>query len=59
MFFPHERRRSHHPADLHRDDRRFHHPDLTKLGGWRAMQKEAEIPGTRWNRNASGRCAWA
>jgi agmatinase len=48
MFpFPHDRSRSHHPAD--RPERhRSHHPDLTQLRGWRAMQAEADIPGSRW-----------
>ena len=44
--------RARRPRDLARRqalrDRRAHHPDLTKLGGWKAMQKEGEIPGARW-----------
>ena len=36
-------------------DRRAHHPDLTKLGGWKAMQAEADIPGERWSEER----AWA
>lgn len=45
--------RSHHPdaarARHAARERRFHHPDLTKLGGWRAMQKEGELPEGRWD----------
>ena len=49
MFFaPHDRSRSHHPGDAPRRDRRAHHPDLTRLVGWRAMKAEADIPGDRW-----------
>ncbi|MBL9060168.1 MAG: agmatinase, partial [Mangrovicoccus sp.] len=49
MFFaPPERTRSRHPADAARPDRRAHHPDLTRLAGWRAMKAEAELPGDRW-----------
>jgi agmatinase len=47
--------RSRHPRDLMRDDRRRHHPDLTKLGGWRAAQAEADIPGAEWEKEK----AWA
>ena len=47
--------RSHHPADQRRSERRFHHPDLTKLGGWKAMQAEADIPGAEWEKEK----AWA
>ena len=50
MFFaPSERTRSHHPADARRHGMRAHHPDLTKLAGWRAMKAEAELPGNRWD----------
>ena len=50
MFFaPPDRSRSRHPADRSADPRRFHHPDLTQLRGWKAMQAEAEIPGSRWD----------
>ncbi len=33
-------------------DRRHHHPDFDKMGtqGWRAMHREAEIPGSGWKR---------
>lgn len=55
MFFNPSRNRSRHPADLRRDDRRHHHPDLTKLLGWKAMQAEAEIPGEEWEKEK----AWA
>ncbi|MEO1457974.1 MAG: arginase family protein, partial [Pseudomonadota bacterium] len=30
-------------------DRRHHHPDLSKLQGWKAMQAEGEIPEGRWD----------
>lgn len=38
-------------------DRRSHHPDFDKMGtqGWRAMHREAEIPGDGWKREQ----AWA
>jgi len=40
--------RSHHPRDLaeriNASQKRYHHPDLTKLAGWKAMQKEADLP---------------
>jgi len=40
--------RSHHPVDLQKlvDQRqkRNHHPDLTKLAGWKAMHLEADLP---------------
>ena len=29
-------------------EQRHHHPDLTKLAGWKAMRKEAELPEGRW-----------
>ncbi|MEL7026711.1 MAG: agmatinase family protein, partial [Pseudomonadota bacterium] len=49
MFFrPTDRSRSHHPADRRRHEARYHHPDLSKLQGWKAMQAEADIPGGRW-----------
>ncbi len=49
MFcFPRDRSRSHHPADYRHQAKRFHHPDLTKLRGWKAMQAEADIPGSGW-----------
>ena len=45
--------RSHHPADLRAAhaarECRAHHPDLTKLAGWKAMQKEGELPEGRWD----------
>ena len=31
------RSRSHHPADQRRSERRHHHPDLSKLLGWKAQ----------------------
>jgi len=45
---PTDRTRSHHPSDHTHDERRHHHPDLTKLRGWKAMQDEANIPGSGW-----------
>ena len=48
MFFaPKDRTRSHRPRA--HDERRFHHPDLSKLQGWKAMQAEADIPEGRWD----------
>ncbi len=41
---PTDRTRSHHPADRARTGRRDHHPDLTRLQGWKAMQAEADLP---------------
>ena len=50
MFFgPSDRSRSHNPADHMHDDRRAHHPDLTRLQGWRSMQSEADLPEGRWD----------
>ena len=50
MFFnPSDRRRSHNPMDFSVPDRRKHHPDLTKLRGWKAMKAEADIPEGRWD----------
>ncbi|MEM7471292.1 MAG: agmatinase family protein [Pseudomonadota bacterium] len=46
---PTDRTRSHHPRDQHRVDARFHHPDLTKLRGWKAMQAEEGLPETGWD----------
>ena len=43
-----DRTRSHNPRDTRHMDARAHHPDLTKLGGWKAMQAEKDIPGDRW-----------
>ena len=43
-----DRSRSHHPRHQHRSDVRHHHPDLTKLQGWRSMKAEADIPGSAW-----------
>ncbi|MEO0380412.1 MAG: agmatinase family protein [Pseudomonadota bacterium] len=43
-----ERTRSHHPRDHAHQARRAHHPDLTKLQGWKAMQAEGDIPEGRW-----------
>ena len=49
MFFtPPKRSRSHHPRDHATPDQRHHHPDLSKLRGWKAMQAEADIPGSGW-----------
>ena len=41
-----ERTRSHHPADRRVPDRRAHHPDLSKLQGWKAARAEGDIPET-------------
>ena len=50
MFFnPLERSRSHHPVDPAQDERRYHHPDLTKLQGWKSMKAEADLPEGRWD----------
>lgn len=43
-----DRSRSHNPVDHRHDERRYHHPDLTKLRGWKAMQDEADLPGSGW-----------
>ncbi len=43
-----DRSRSHHPRDQRHSDKRFHHPDLTKMRGWKAMQAEEGIPGKGW-----------
>ena len=43
-----DRSRSHHPRDHDHCDKRFHHPDLTKMRGWKAMQAEEGIPGKGW-----------
>ena len=49
MFFsPPDRTRSHNPTDAKRPDRRQHHPDLTKLQGWKSMMAEADLPADRW-----------
>ena len=56
MFsLPSDRSRSHHPADQRRDGVRHHHPDLSKLMGWKAMRKEADIPDAEWEKEK----AWA
>ena len=31
-------------------ERRRHHPDLTKLKGWKAMRAEADIPDAEWEK---------
>ncbi|MEL7139221.1 MAG: agmatinase family protein, partial [Pseudomonadota bacterium] len=49
------RSRSHHPFARLRPDRRHHHPDLSKLQGWKAMRAEADIPGEEWEKEK----AWA
>ncbi len=43
-----DRSRSHHPRDHRHDEVRHHHPDLTKLQGWKSMKAEADIPETGW-----------
>ena len=56
MFSPRpDRSRSHHPADQRRDQRRYHHPDLSKLQGWKSMMAEADIPEGEWEKEK----AWA
>ena len=56
MFFGRvERTRSHHPAGHRRTEARFHHPDLTKLQGWKAARAEADIPEGEWEKEK----AWA
>ncbi|MEO9574461.1 MAG: agmatinase family protein [Tateyamaria sp.] len=44
-----ERTRSHHPRDHAHGEARHHHPDLTKLRGWKAMQAEGDLPETGWD----------
>jgi len=44
-----ERTRSHHPRDHARSEVRHHHPDLTKLRGWKAMMAEGDIPESGWD----------
>ncbi len=46
---PTDRTRSHHPRDHTHSDMRHHHPDLTKLRGWKAMQAEEGLPETGWD----------
>ena len=43
------RSNSHHPRYNKKAGKRFHHPDLTKLQGWKSMKAEADIPGSRWD----------
>ena len=45
-----DRTRSHHPRDMGRTEARAHHPDLSKLTGWKAMQAEADIPEGEWEK---------
>lgn len=45
---PTDRSRSHRPGDHRRIEARHHHPDLTKLRGWKAMQAEGDLPETGW-----------
>ncbi|MDW3183100.1 agmatinase family protein [Roseobacter sp.] len=45
---PTDRSRSHNPGDHRRTEARHHHPDLTKLRGWKAMQAEGDLPETGW-----------
>ncbi len=49
LFNPPERTRSHTPRDMYLTDRRLHHPDLTKLRGWKVMQAEGDLPEERWD----------
>ncbi|MGB5865107.1 MAG: agmatinase family protein [Sulfitobacter sp.] len=50
MFYsPIDRTRSHHPRDQMGECMRFHHPDLSKLRGWKAMQAEEGLPETGWD----------
>ena len=44
-----DRSRSHNPVDHRHEERRYHHPDLTKLRGWKAMQAEEGLPETGWD----------
>lgn len=46
---PRDRSRSHNAADHRHSDARHHHPDLTKLRGWKAMQAEEGLPETGWD----------
>ena len=46
---PTDRTRSHHPRDRMINGVRHHHPDLTKLRGWKAMQAEEGLPETGWD----------
>ena len=46
---PTDRTHSHHPRDQMTSDKRHHHPDLTKLRGWKAMQAEEGLPETGWD----------
>ncbi|MEM6660869.1 MAG: agmatinase family protein [Pseudomonadota bacterium] len=50
-----DRSRSHHPADGRHRDRRYHHPDLSKLQGWKAARAEADLPESEWKKEQ----AWA
>ena len=43
------RSNSHYPRYNKKAGKRFHHPDLTKLQGWKSMKAEADIPGSRWD----------
>ncbi|MEM7746493.1 MAG: arginase family protein, partial [Pseudomonadota bacterium] len=54
-YLPADRTRSHHPADRRIPDRRCHHPDLTKLQGWKSARAEADIPDDEWEKEK----AWA
>ncbi|MEM7058807.1 MAG: agmatinase family protein [Pseudomonadota bacterium] len=55
LFASIDRSRSHHPADMRHQDRRYHHPDLTKLQGWKAARAEADLPESEWKKEQ----AWA
>ncbi|MEM9756180.1 MAG: arginase family protein, partial [Pseudomonadota bacterium] len=50
-----DRSKSHRRPPARPSERRYHHPDLTKLQGWQSMQAEAELPNTRWQQER----AWA
>jgi len=52
MYLPEERRtRSHRPQTTEpSESRRHHHPDLSKLLGWKAARAEADIPGKEWEK---------
>ncbi len=46
---PRDRSRSHHNQDQRHSELRYHHPDLSKLRGWKAMQAEEGLPETGWD----------
>ncbi|MGB0683067.1 MAG: agmatinase family protein [Magnetovibrionaceae bacterium] len=55
LFQPFERTTARHQSDNRERERRYHHPDLRKLRGWKAMQDEANLPGGEWEKER----AWA